>query len=305
MARLTPQVTYGAAAHIQYTARLTGSDAAHLHGDCEEPRTIEMRGVEMLLAKQLKAMADPFVDWVGRSEGETHPRFLPGREPWPEQPKVLTVYAKVRCRKCARCLWHKRRQWTAKAIAEVRQSRRTWFGTLTVGPERRFWAKALAESTAIRRGHKGFGHMTPTERTKAIAAVLGPEVTRWLKRVRKSSSAELRYLLVVEPHKDGFPHFHILLHERGGAVSKRQLEKAWTYGFSKWNLVPPGEVTQTRYACKYLTKDAQTRIRASRRYGQLDQELVTERMKAATRACEETTRLSSKTPTQKRRKATH
>lgn len=287
MARQTPQVTYGGASRIAYDAKSIGSDAAAYHGDCEAPRTIELRGVESLLRKQLKAFKeDPFCDYA---DGYG---WLPGRELRPELPKTLTVYVKVRCRKCSKCLWQKRRLWTAKSIAEVRQARRTWFVTLTVGPDRRFWAKAKASKTVETRRCERWDMLTPDERTRAIAGELAPEVTRWLKRVRKNSAALLRYLLVVEPHKDGFPHFHLLVHERERPVTKRQLQEAWKWGHSNAKLLDDGSVTQVRYCCKYLTKSMQTRVRASRRYGQLDIELVTETLKAATRAKRGETRLS-------------
>lgn len=236
-----------------------------MHGDCKAPRDVALRGVEALLLKQLAAIReDPFVDYA---DGYG---WLPGREPRPEAPRTRTVYLRVRCRKCPACLKHKRRLWTARGIAEVRTSMRTWFGTLTVSPERRFQAKLLADKRSTTRRGEALSELSSVERTRAIAAELNPEVTRWLKRVRKQSGAKLRYLLVCEPHKDGFPHFHLLLHERGQPVSKRLLESQWTYGFSNWRLVPAGEVAQVGYVCKYITKSAQTRIRASRHYGQQD-----------------------------------
>lgn len=279
MARQTPQVTLSTANEMAYRALRHGADSANLAGDCEEPRPLELRGVESLLSKQLDTIRrDPFVDWYYEN-GDV--RYLPGQAPDPAAPpKVLTVVIKVRCRKCSKCLWHKRRQWTAKAIAEVRQSRRTWFGTLTVGPDRRLWARCSAEQWARSARCEAFGNMTPIERTRALAKFISPEVTRWLKRVRKNSGAPLRYLLVVEPHADGFPHYHLLLHETAQAVGKRKLEQAWTWGFSQFKLLDAEQVSGVRYACKYLTKAAQTRVRASRQYGQFREELGTELIEA-------------------------
>lgn len=193
-------------------------------------------------------------------------------------PRVRTVYVRVRCRKCPECLRHKRRLWTARAISEVRLSKRTWFGTLTVAPEYRFWAKAKAEKRTEQFRAERWSDLLPSERTKAIAGQLQPEVTKWLKRLRKNTKARLRYLLVVEPHKDEYPHFHLLLHEQDQPVSKRALEASWNLGFSSWRLVPEGEVRQVGYVCKYLTKDAQTRLRASRQYGRPDSGRITEAM---------------------------
>src|SRR3546814_8298459 len=90
-------------------------------------------------------------------------------------------------------------------------------------------------------------------------------VRSWLKRVRSVTGVPLRYLLVVEPHDDGFPHFHILMHEQDSPVRKALLEEQWRSGFSHWRLVKNEDPRSVYYACKYLTKSHQTRVRASRR----------------------------------------
>ena len=270
MAQPVPQIPLQLARSYRYQAMLAGDTAANLAGKCLRPIDRPLRGVEVLLPKQLATIKDdPFVDWY---EDGGKVVWLPGRAPFePEKPKVMTAWVRVACRKCEECLKHKRRLWTARAIAETRNALRTWFGTLTVSPERRFQAMMLAERKALNRRCERLDDLTSIERTKAIAAELAPEVTRWLKRVRFVSKAPLRYLLVVEAHADGFPHFHLLLHETSLAqVSKRTLEDQWTYGFSSWRLVPVGDMRQVTYVCKYLTKSAQTRVRASRHYGQLN-----------------------------------
>jgi len=270
MAQPVPQIPIQLARSYRYQAMLDGSNAANLAGKCLRPIDRPLRGVEMLLPKQLATVRhDPFVDWYVNDNGTTE--WVPGRAPFAaDKPKVQTAWVRVACRKCEECLKHKRRLWTARAMAETRNALRTWFGTLTVSPGRRFQAMLLAERKALQRRCERLDDLTSIERTKAIAAELAPEVTKWLKRVRFVSKAHLRYLLVVEAHADGFPHFHLLLHETSLAqVSKRTLEGQWTYGFSSWRLVPAGEMRQVTYVCKYLTKSAQTRIRASRKYGQL------------------------------------
>ena len=50
----------------------------------------------------------------------------------------VPVEMAARCRKCAGCLEHRRRLWTARALQEVNAHARTWFGTLTIRPEDRF-----------------------------------------------------------------------------------------------------------------------------------------------------------------------
>lgn len=260
-----PAVPLGAARDYAWRAYVHGSDAAPFHGDCRSPVDRMLRGVESLALARLKDLAAndwDFADgygWIGPSPIGS--------------PDTRTVAVRVRCRKCPECLAQKRRMWTARAIDEIGRSMRTWFGTLTVSPERRFHAMMLADRESARRWAAPLNAQSPQDRTKLIAAQLLPEVTRWLKRVRKNSGAPLRYLLVAEAHKDGFPHFHLLLHERGHPVGKRALEGSWTYGISHFRLVPIGEVKQAAYVCKYIAKSPQTRIRASRRYGQ---EVITE-----------------------------
>ncbi|WP_324742999.1 hypothetical protein U8326_06245 [Tsuneonella sp. CC-YZS046] len=230
-----------------------------MHGDCLSPVDRALRGVgSVALARLGQWQDDDDLDYV-----EGHGMLGDFKEP-----ATRTVYVRVRCRKCARCLAHKRRLWTARAMDEVRWSMRTWFGTLTVSPERRFQATMLADKRVSNTRCESLSSLSSVERTRAIARELQPEVTRWMKRVRKASRAQLRYLLVCEPHKDEFPHFHLLLHERGQPVAKRTLEEKWSYGFSNFRLVPAGEVAHVGYVCKYISKSAMTRVRASRRYGQ-------------------------------------
>lgn len=263
-----PIISMAYARELSFKAYVRGSDAANLAGDCEDPFTVTMRGQGPLIFNQLKTInEDPFVDWYQDRAGSL--QWVPGREADAAlPPTVLTVHVKVRCRKCFPCLRAKERLWMARSIHEVRSASRTWFGTLTVGPDRRFWAKCKATNTVLQRRCEAFEKLSPRERTRALDAEISPEITRWLKRVRKASSAPLRYLLVCEPHKDGFPHYHLLLHELGQPVGKRTLQEKWGWGFSRFTLVESGSVREAMYACKYLTKSPQTRIRASRRYGQ-------------------------------------
>lgn len=188
------------------------------------------------------------------------PSMREGKGPLP-----LTIDG--RCRQCAACLQHRRQLWTARAVDEIAASSRTWFGTLTVRPEERVRLAYLAERTRLRAGGELLSSLDSSERFRVLADALGSEVTRWLKRVRSAAKQPLRYLLVAEAHKSGDPHMHILVHEPAGPIAKRTLEDQWRIGFSHWRLVgqEPGAAT---YVCKYLAKDALTRVRASQHYGQ-------------------------------------
>jgi len=274
--RQTPVVALAVARQAAYDAAIIGSPYAKMHGDCENPFFIDVRGQGSLLPKRIAALRDdPFLDWVEGPDA----RFLPGQGLWHTDvvPDVRSVTLAVRCRKCARCLAAKSKLWTARAFTELNQSRRSWFITLTIGPDRRFWAKAAAESLVVRRWCERWADISEAQRFKAIERQLAPEVTRWLKRVRKNSNASLRYLLVSEAHKDGFPHYHLILHEQSGSVTKRILQDAWKWGFSRVNLVEPDTKGKAAwYVCKYLTKSTLARVRASRTYGQCTNAFITE-----------------------------
>lgn len=179
----------------------------------------------------------------------------------------LPVTIKARCRKCGNCLRHRQRLWTARAIDELKGARRTWFCTLTVSPEHRLRLRLRAEKAHLRASRETISSLEPAEQFRLQANELGKEVTLWLKRVREASPGLLRYLLVTEHHKSGDPHCHLLLHEQGDPVTKRVLESRWRLGHSHFRLVDQGDPRAAYYACKYLAKEALTRIRASSRYG--------------------------------------
>lgn len=195
-----------------------------------------------------------------------------------EPDRAVFQEAYVRCRKCAPCLKHRARLWTARAIDETSVSQRTWFGTLTLRPDRQTWARYTALSNLSRRV------VEPTDARifSESVAVIGEEITRFLKRVRKTTG--FRYIVVSERHKSGLPHFHMLLHEYDAQIAKRLLEAQWRYGFSHWRLVNVDQPRQVGYVTKYLAKDALTRVRASFRYGQGHIAPLTERVLQATRA---------------------
>lgn len=182
-----------------------------------------------------------------------------------DQGKVFTEVTS-RCRKCPSCLAHRRRLWSARASDELKAAHRTWFATLTVAPHERFVATLAASGLAENAGHGAWPSLDQQTKFKYLVKHLNQEIDRYFKRVRKTHS--LRYLLVSEVHKDGFPHFHALIHEAASPLTKRLLENNWRLGFSQFRLVDSADPRSAFYVCKYLSKDAQTRVRASRRYGQ-------------------------------------
>lgn len=182
----------------------------------------------------------------------------------PELPAIVNF--SVRCRKCDNCLRHRTRLWTARGIAECSVSTRTWFGTLTVRPDVRTSRLYAAHLEVSRKRGERWCDLSGDEQYGYVVNALSRDVTLALKRLRKHAS--FRYLLVSEAHEDGFPHFHVLLHESGQRISKRTLEDHWRIGFSQWRVVETGDSRAAGYVCKYLSKSALTRVRASQRYGQ-------------------------------------
>lgn len=181
-----------------------------------------------------------------------------------------TLYVDIytRCRKCDNCLQQRAVKWRMAAKAEIGASARTWFGTLTLRPEEQARAMFLARQLLHSR-KVAYSELDASEQFKARCRPIMSEVTKWLKRVRKNSGAYLRYLLVVEKHKSGDPHLHLLVHEKrlDQPVTHKCLTSAWRMGFTKFNLVTSDEAAF--YVSKYLSKSLCARVRASQRYGKV------------------------------------
>lgn len=182
----------------------------------------------------------------------------------------MWVEIDARCRKCPACLRQRQREWTARAVSETRSAARTWFGTMTLAPEFHFRAK-LAACRHLAKNGLDFEALPDHEQFAERHKVISKEITKFVKRLRKSSGSPLRYLIVAEAHQSGLPHYHMLLHERDQSkpIPKREVEGQWRIGFSKWRLVPPSpeEKGPAFYVCKYLAKSSEARVRASVRYG--------------------------------------
>lgn len=258
-------VPYRTVQNWRYIEALNNGDPVPYHGDCSNPRTVEVRGRESDLLTRLRTdLTDyDFGDgrWLYSWPGGLHPEMPPFRDP-----KTATAYLTVRCRKCVECRAAKSRLWAARAHAECKASIRTWFVTLTVHPGHRF----SMEMAAQKRLQDRFADQPSDEQYRLLCEQLGPHCTRWLKRVRKTSGARFRYLLVTEPHADGFPHVHALIHERSGSVTERAIRSAWWLSkVSQAKLVDQFDPRSAWYVSKYIAKYSQTRVRASLRYGQI------------------------------------
>lgn len=179
----------------------------------------------------------------------------------------LTVEMEVPCRRCHSCLERRARIWAHKAKTEIEAAPRTWFCTFTLTPHEHFMAKCRAALLYAKSSAGDFEAASPEEQFRARCEAIGPELTRYMKRVRKNSGAKIRYLIVAERHKSGLPHYHALVHEVGPAspLRKRHLKDAWRMGFSDCRLITDPRAAW--YVCKYLSKDMATRVRGSLLYG--------------------------------------
>lgn len=167
--------------------------------------------------------------------------------------EALCAYIRVRCRRCDSCLKARQHLWVLRAAHEQVSAKRTWFVTLTFGPKRR--AAILQEASRMQ------GALSQPVR---LVRASGWFVTTFLKRLRKAGF-EFRYLIVAEPHRDGFPHFHGLLHDQRGDLDWKSINAQWSAGFLQCKLVR--DAGALRYVTKYLSKGRYGKIRASSAYG--------------------------------------
>lgn len=183
----------------------------------------------------------------------------------------LRIYARVPCNDCELCRWSKRKMWQNRMRSEILRSNRTWFLTLTASPEAHAFAEVKAKALLRKRG---ITFATDKQNARARSRVYARDIQLFQKRLRKAhGTGGLRFLGVMELHKSGLPHYHMLIHETGLPVSKRQIERAWHLGFSKPKLVDmaPEHIEKAcEYVAKYISKDGLNhgaRIICSLKYG--------------------------------------
>lgn len=180
----------------------------------------------------------------------------------------MSIEITTRCRTCSNCTKVRANLWRYRAKAEWQCAARTWLGTLTLRPDQQFHALASARRKVGSQGID-FDALSQAEQFGLRYNEISPELTKMLKRIREKTKAPLRYMCVVEAHKSGDPHLHILLHEvrADRPVRYSELASEWKLGFSKWKLVT--DRNGAAYVSKYLTKSLlRARVRASQKYGQ-------------------------------------
>jgi len=180
--------------------------------------------------------------------------------------QAIGLDLEVRCRRCESCRRARSAMWRLRSAQETATSNRTWMGTLTLSPESQ---QTTLERVRAKEAMSGidFDVLPLREQFELLVSEIGRDLTKYLKRIRFESGAALRYLLVSERHKSGLPHFHALVHEpvMHSRIGERVLREQWQLGFSRWKLA---DTKSPGYVCKYIAKDAHTRIRASLHYGE-------------------------------------
>lgn len=180
------------------------------------------------------------------------------------------VDLELRCRKCPSCLKARAALWRIRASEEISLCHRTWFATFTLSPDSHAAILNRVLLAGTRSGNPQLEQdISPEDMFLARHREISREFTKYFKRLRKQGH-KFRYLLVVEAHKSGLPHYHALLHDC--SVTKPLVHRAigaqWPLGFYQAKLVPDGDISAVNYITKYLTKSAISRVRASAGYGQ-------------------------------------
>jgi hypothetical protein len=180
----------------------------------------------------------------------------------------LELELMTRCRNCDNCRRVRASEWRYRCLTEVRSSDRTWFGTLTLSEANQFRFLTMARMRCSTQG-VDFDMQSFGEQLKLRHREIAPEITRMLKRIRKGCQGPVRYIVILEAHKSGVPHYHLLIHEKSDLtkVRKSVLDANWPLGFCQWRLVDKDRPQSAVYITKYLSKSLAARVRASQGYG--------------------------------------
>ena len=108
-----------------------------------------------------------------------------------EPPTKLIADFQLRCRKCEGCLRYRQRLWTARALTECALATRTWFGTLTIRPEDRTRLLYSADLAFSKARCEPWSGGNEADQFRYLVDAASPDITNFLKRVRKNSDASL------------------------------------------------------------------------------------------------------------------
>lgn len=194
----------------------------------------------------------------------------------PKRTVCLYLDIHTRCRRCEACLRHRAALWRVRALTEVQDSYRTWFGTLTIEPVTLYrWRLLGGDRIAREYPYPNVHALDEPTLFTAVHVMASKQITLRLNAFRQAFKRKygvrpaFKYLIVAEAHKSGAPHYHLLFHEKASdyPIRYEDLRHFWPHGFSQWKLV--SDAKQATYLCKYLSKSMQARVRASQRYGHI------------------------------------
>jgi len=246
-------------------------------GGCDNPRLVTLEG-------RTPRDLTTFFEWCGKFRNLTCPpadtdfKRL-NKDIFCSKPdtsgRVFWIDILVKCRVCEQCLRKRAAMWYYRAKNEYACSSRTWFGTLTLSPEWHYYVECQATKDS------GYWCLDELGQLRQRHKVISCEITRYLKRVRKECAVPFRFLLVLEVHKSGLPHYHLLIHERNieECVRKRTLQEQWKWGFTNFKICE--DCNSAAYVAKYLSKSMLCRVRASIGYGDAISSLTPVRQKQA------------------------
>lgn len=229
--------------------------------DCDEPFTLRY----VALGRYIAPSAEQQRVWLqGQGFGlplKTRTRYTFSPE---EGGGTLTFDRHVPCRKCLQCRKTRISQCKRMMVDEISHTaarlESTWMCTLTLNPDsrRKMWTAAHREGCPTDPNLSG--------RTEWLWRECLLFLARVRYRVKTRINGKIRYSGVVEYHKDGTEHLHLLVH---GPIRKWQLEAAgWHLGFAKFKKV--NNVRAASYISKYLFKEERNAFfRHSQKYGGL------------------------------------
>lgn len=173
--------------------RLNGVQlAVNYAGNCQSPQEVE----RFARPNQLR-LVDPGLAKLYRRWGiELNPAYRRSKV-YGRHSRPIWVKMAVPCRKCDNCHRRRRAMWSIRAKSEWRAAQRTWFGTLTLGPNALQVARDKARRRVARNysvdectgeiTHDDFDKLSEPAKMARLHEQLSPVITRYLKRVRKGS----------------------------------------------------------------------------------------------------------------------
>ena len=143
------------------------------------------------------------------------------------------LYAERPCGQCLACRVNRRERWVARCMMEARLSTYAVFTTYTYSDDN----------------------------LKSMDVLVKEDIQHFLKRLRKNTGLQIRYLISGEfGERSGRPHWHGLIFA-SGVIPEHVHTRAWRNGFVRYGGVTP---QSSRYVMKYCLKDGSIVLRSLR-----------------------------------------